>query len=248
MSKNKLVPYRPLEMMRDTKLTPSSFDDFIGVWPNFIPKPFCDRLIQYGEAMLGGYSGGGDHISPVDVAEGLAGRYRSPQDISEVLPAGLDNTQDIMHGKHMYSGNVNRDDSSFLLNYADANWNIQCNQFLKSCVTHYLDEYSQLQRVGLMSTDNKFQKTPPGGGYHTWHYENGSFYFAQREITWMAYLNDIDDGGETEFLYQKRRIKPTQGTIVLFPAGYTHVHRGGLVLGEKDKYIITGWYIKTGDK
>ena len=196
--------------------------------------------------MLGGNAG--DYTSPVEVAEGLAGRYKSPQEIADILPPGIDHTQDIMHGSQMYAGNVNRDDSSFLLNYADANWNIQCNQFLKSCISHYLDKYSQLQRVGLISSDTKFQRTQPGGGYHTWHYENGSYYFAQREVTWMAYLNDIDDGGETEFLYQKRRIKPTAGTVVMFPAGYTHVHRGGLVLGEKDKYIITGWYIKTGDK
>ena len=62
----------------------------------------------------------------------------------------------------------------------------------------------------------------------------------------MIYLNDIDDGGETEFLYQKRRIKPQKGTVVIFPAGMTHVHKGNLVMGEQTKYIVTGWYIKAG--
>ena len=63
----------------------------------------------------------------------------------------------------------------------------------------------------------------------------------------MIYLNDITGGGETEFLYQKRRIVPTVGTVVMWPAAYTHVHRGNTVLTEQDKYIVTGWYQKTGE-
>jgi len=42
-------------------------------------------------------------------------------------------------------------------------------------------------------------------------------------------------------LYQKRRVKPEQGTICIFPAGFTHVHRGNPPLSG-DKYIATGWY------
>ena len=56
----------------------------------------------------------------------------------------------------------------------------------------------------------------------------------------MVYLNDIEDGGETEFLYQSRRIKPVTGRAVLWPAGYTHTHRGNPPLKDA-KYIITGW-------
>ena len=102
--------------------------------------------------------------------------------------------------------------------------------------------------MGYISSDSKFQRTKPGGGYHIWHHENGSYYFQQREIVWMIYLNDIEDGGETEFLYQKKRIKPTQGTVVIWPAAFTHTHRGGLLCGDKDKYILTGWYIKSGER
>ena len=32
----KLTPYRPLEFMKDDKMTKASFDDFIGVWHNFV--------------------------------------------------------------------------------------------------------------------------------------------------------------------------------------------------------------------
>ena len=41
----------------------------------------------------------------------------------------------------------------------------------------------------------------------------------------MVYLNDVTEGGETEFLYQKCRFKPKKMWIV-WPAQFTHVHRG----------------------
>jgi len=56
----------------------------------------------------------------------------------------------------------------------------------------------------------------------------------------MIYLNDVEEGGETEFLYYARRIKPTQGTLLIWPAYFTHAHRGNPPLSNT-KYIITGW-------
>jgi len=56
----------------------------------------------------------------------------------------------------------------------------------------------------------------------------------------MLYLNDDFEGGETEFIYQKDRIKPRKNRLVIWPATYTHVHRGNPPING-DKYIITGW-------
>ena len=47
-------------------------------------------------------------------------------------------------------------------------------------------------------------------------------------------------GGETEFFYQKEKIKPVEGKTILFPAFWTHTHKGNLT--KEIKYIITGWY------
>lgn len=218
MTKSELAPYRPIELMLNPQMTKSDFTDFIGVWEGFVPGTFCDQLIEYGESYLNDVKG---HT----IGDGSA---------------------EIMDGATMYDGKQHRHDRSFLINYASDKWSSQINQFLKACALHYVYEFSQLKRVGLTSCDIKFQRTEPGGGYHLWHYENASPSFSQRELTWMIYLNDIEDGGETEFMYQKRRIKPTKGTVVIFPAGMTHVHKGNLVMGDQDKYIVTGWYIKTG--
>jgi len=119
--------------------------------------------------------------------------------------------------------------------------------YLHDCFLEYIEEFGQLKNIKL---DNhcclKLQRTLPMGGYHVWHYENGDVpdHFT-RELTWMIYLNDMPEGeGETEFLYQKKRIRPTQGTVVIWPAGMTHPHRG-LTVYSQPKYILTGWYHKS---
>jgi hypothetical protein len=87
----------------------------------------------------------------------------------------------------------------------------------------------------------KIQKTCPTQGYHIWHCEHdASFECCNRILSWILYLNDVDEGGETEFLYQSLRIKPKMGTFILFPAHFTHTHRGNPPLSGS-KYIATGW-------
>jgi hypothetical protein len=86
----------------------------------------------------------------------------------------------------------------------------------------------------------KAKRIPIGGGFHKWHYENAALMTANRRFVVQAYLNTINEGGETEFLYQNKRIKAVQGTIIIFPAAYTHVHRGNPPIGQ-DKYILTTW-------
>ena len=61
-----------------------------------------------------------------------------------------------------------------------------------------------------------------------------------RSGAYILYLNDVPEGGETEFLYQRLRVSPKEGTLVIFPASYTHTHRGNPPL-RGSKYIMTGW-------
>ncbi len=94
---------------------------------------------------------------------------------------------------------------------------------------------------GLYNAQMKMQKTRPSEGYHNWHFEGGSSAYDRTSIlAYMVYLNDIEDGGETEFLYQGVRVSPVKGRFVCWPAGFTHVHRGNPPL-QDTKYAITGW-------
>ena len=62
----------------------------------------------------------------------------------------------------------------------------------------------------------------------------------------MTYLNDQDDGGETEFLYYDISVKPKKGLTLIWPAEWSHTHRGNVV--NTDKYIVTGWIDFLPDK
>jgi len=138
---------------------------------------------------------------------------------------------------------LHREDFAFFLNY-HSKYVGEIQNKLWEVLEEYVSHFQQLQEVPLWTSDIKMQLTKPGGGYHSWHYENSGYNCAQRELVWMIYLNDMPEGeAETEFLHQKRRIRPTQGTVVVWPAGFTHVHRGLTALTQ-DKYILTGWYIR----
>ena len=53
-------------------------------------------------------------------------------------------------------------------------------------------------------------------------------------------LNDVEEGGETELMYEKSFTKPKAGRVLVHPAGYPFVHRGLTPISD-DKYIITTW-------
>ncbi len=66
--------------------------------------------------------------------------------------------------------------------------------------------------------------------------KNTNYY---RILTYILYLNTVEEGGETVF-YENYKIKPTAGTLVIFPALWTYPHCGNMPISD-DKYIITGW-------
>ncbi|WOX07110.1 2OG-Fe(II) oxygenase [Microbulbifer pacificus] len=84
------------------------------------------------------------------------------------------------------------------------------------------------------------------GGYHHWHSEHFPHptdpqqKSLHRVLFWLLYLNDVEEGGETEFFYQKTGVKPRAGRLLLSPCGFTHTHRGNVPVSE-DKYILTSW-------
>tara|TARA_R110002153_G_scaffold264569_1_gene426533 strand:+ start:100 stop:717 length:618 start_codon:yes stop_codon:yes gene_type:complete len=118
------------------------------------------------------------------------------------------------------------------------------NHYLDIAIGEYLQIFESLQNVCLRSIRQKVQKTTKGGGYHVWHHEQMTPETCDRVLAWTIYLNDVEEGGETEFLYQSQRIKPVQGKISIFPAHFNYAHRGNPPL-TGDKYIITGWYTLT---
>lgn len=114
------------------------------------------------------------------------------------------------------------------------------NDITEKCVRLYSEKFNVLKDQNLNQLVINIQKTSPGEGFHNFHFENGSDYTSRRILVSMLYLNDVDDGGETEFLYLNKRIKPEKGKVLIFPAGLTHTHRGNQPLNTS-KYIVTSW-------
>ena len=84
------------------------------------------------------------------------------------------------------------------------------------------------------------------GGYPYWHCEQypkrDGGEALHRAVLWTIYLNDGFDAGETEFLYQQRKIRPRTGSLLIAPAAFTHTHRGNRPEGG-DKFIATSWIL-----
>ncbi len=105
----------------------------------------------------------------------------------------------------------------------------------------YLKNFSVLKNYDFHTIKYlKIQKTLPGEGYHSWHSEDGSKKWFQRLFAFTLYLNDVREGGETEFLYMSKRIKAKTGRLAIFPASFEYTHRGNPPISN-EKYILTGW-------
>ena len=114
-------------------------------------------------------------------------------------------------------------------------------KFLSDCYHCYVDRYDIQFNGAICNNIFKIHKVRKTEGYHQWHYEKGSPSDIDRLLVYMTYLEVPKKGGETEFLHQSLRIDPVVGRTLIWPAGFTHVHRGNPPL-DGEKMYITGWF------
>jgi hypothetical protein len=179
---------------------------------NVFSKEYCENVIKYYENMDKG------------------GLTSDRTTLGNNLPHHISDTNTGFHEEGSISlGTTQRISSDFL------------SVFWTDVYPKYVSKYSILSETSKHSIYHiKLQKTKIGEAFHTWHYETPKREVSNRLLTFILYLNDVEEGGETEFLYYPKRVKPKQGTIILFPGYMTHTHRGNQSLSN-EKYIITGW-------
>jgi len=122
-----------------------------------------------------------------------------------------------------------------LVNYFDT---------LSEVVKLYTEKYiwSDITESWSIVEGVNIQWYPPNGGFKVYHLErNGKLSSMNRHLVFMTYLNDVTDAGETEFYYQKLKVKPQKGLTLVWPVDWTHTHRG-IPSPTQEKIIITGWY------
>lgn len=190
----------------------SSISDFVGVFDGVYTSAYCRQMIDlFEDADRQGFT--------LSRKQNEVPAAKIKQDDSYIFSSSIPLI-------HMYSGSW--------FDFSEPFW---------GCYREYADQY---EHALTSSSDShniyvvKMQRTTPGQGYHQWHYESADRKSSTRLLAFTVYLNTIDDGGETEFLYYSRRVKPVEGRVCIFPAGFTHLHRGNPPLSGT-KYILTGW-------
>jgi hypothetical protein len=101
-------------------------------------------------------------------------------------------------------------------------------------------EYSSLVSDWRIVEPIGIQYYKPTAGFHEWHTERSADR-PDRHLVFMTYLNDVNDGGETEFYHQKLKVKPEKGLTLIWPSDWTFTHRG-VTSKTEEKYIVTGWF------
>ncbi len=113
---------------------------------------------------------------------------------------------------------------------------------LHACYLDYLQQWPFL--AGMLPDMDigsfNIQRYLPGGHFAAVHSERTTLDTAHRVLAWMTYLNDVEDGGETNFIHYALDVKPERDKTLIWPAEWTHAH-SGKVVNSGIKYIITGW-------
>ena len=189
-----------------------NLDDFIGVFDGYFGDSLCDNYV--------------DH-------------FKMLEDRGFVVP------REEKHRHEVSDKSVSLLRTSFEGSSVPANYILKDfgDIFWSQCANVYSKEYSILRKMAYHTiVDAKIQKSIEGDGYHVWHCEDegGRDVHRNRLLVFSLYLNDDYDGGETEFLFQKKRMKPQKDRLLIWPAQFTHTHRGNTVL-KGNKYLLTGW-------
>ena len=220
-------------------------NDFIEVYDNALPADFCEQLLRTFDASphrTQGRTGGGvdtskklsedlyldsfaDYANELEVIRNItrtyATRYFEKYRFALIAPVALQ----VRHPKTGEAVNLTHEN----FDEVAAGQESAYMQFL--------------YRLGAIQA----QKYPQGmGNYNYWHCEvypqKGNTEALHRSLLFMFYLNDVAEGGSTDFYYQNRSIQPKQGRMVIAPAYFPDTHRGSVPISN-DKYILTSWIL-----
>jgi hypothetical protein len=186
------------------------FDNFIGIYDNAVSPQLCDSFIEHFENL-----------------EKLNLTFDRKENGNNIKTEKDDETAFLLHSQTLKLNSSN----PLIGGFTNAFW---------PCYQNYVEKYPILKQHrthGILFM--VIHKTKPGEGYHVWHCENMAQDAINKVSSFALYLNDVEEGGETEFLYLNKRIKPKKGTIIIWPAGYTHTHRGNPPLSG-EKYLLSG--------
>jgi hypothetical protein len=221
-----------------------SVPDFIEVYPGALPAATCEAIVarlQGSDALQPGQVGGGVHPDLKHSRDlSLAGRADwadVAQALNVAVYAGL-----LAYLRRYPQALI----APLMLQQPDGQGGLRR---LSAEDIGAMDDAAlgQLARTCLRPGPINLQWYRAGeGGYPYWHCElyprGDDAETLHRHLLWTLYLNDGFAAGETEFLFQQRRIAPRAGDLLIAPTAFTHTHRGNRPQGG-DKLIATSWIL-----
>jgi hypothetical protein len=118
-------------------------------------------------------------------------------------------------------------------------------QSLRVITSMYIDRYDWIQGCpNLVDTNYLWQGYKRGDGYYKEHIdgENWSPRVRDRVMAIVAYVNTVEEGGETYFRYQNVSVKPVKGSVCIFPTNWQYPHQAQVPLSS-DKLIISSFVV-----
>jgi hypothetical protein len=105
---------------------------------------------------------------------------------------------------------------------------------------NYGQDYHHLTEKLIQVNPFMIQRYEKQKGKYVYHHDGSNDPDKSRAVTYLWYLNDVYEGGETEFFGGSFKVKPETGKLLLFPACWCYPHRGNKPISD-NKYILTGW-------
>lgn len=111
------------------------------------------------------------------------------------------------------------------------------NASLRTLLPRYMQQWRPAFPVDIRAEEFRMARYMPGQHFN-YHSDNigGS---VTRVITAQWFLNDVADGGATEFPWQNMAVQPRAGRLMLAPVGWTYLHRGAPPVSGPKYIIIT---------
>lgn len=220
-------------------------NDFIRIIDNALPNDLCDQIIEIFNAspnVKQGQTGGGVDVKKKNSMDVSIQRHEEFKPIFDSVNQ-VTSTHLLNYFKDFFFALI----GPIALTMHDPKTNLPTPLTADNFDTLGLPKLPELVNYLFRLGEINAQKyTKNQGGYPYWHSEiypqPNSTEALQRNLLFMFYLNDVEEGGETEFYYQKKKISPSKGRMVIAPAGFTHTHRGNKPKSN-DKYILTSWVL-----
>lgn len=188
------------------------YTDIIRVFDNTLSKEFCEELIETYENHPGkdlGLTGGGYKPTVKNCVDLYISNQEDLRDLDNRLHETL---------------------SPYVQQYV---------RELEEQASAKFEDMHPFPTDVVRDSGYNMKKYEPNEGKFNWHSDNLTTIAGNvRLIGIIWYLNDVQEGGYTEF-FDGTKIQPATGRLLLFPATWTYPHRG--VVAPTKKYIITSF-------